>query len=122
VQVVVLVVVLLDVAVVGLLVWRLRILDAKERALRADFAHLTPAAALPPPLEVAFQSGRQRFLTVEILNPLELARAQHKLAGVAGAVAPSAVRALVYEQAAKITRTQLAERGVAADVQIHVAH
>jgi len=36
-------------------------------------------------------------------------------------VAPSAVRAIVYEQAAEITRTRLAEHGVAADVQIHVA-
>jgi hypothetical protein len=121
VQVLVLVVVLLDVAIVGLLMWRLRILDAKERALRAEFAQLTPAAALPAPLEVAFRAGRQRFLTVEILNPLELARAQNKLAGIAGAVAPSAVRALVYDQVAKITRAQLAERGVAADVQVHVA-
>jgi hypothetical protein len=121
VQVAVLVIVLLDAAVVALLVWRLHILDAKERALRAEFAELTPAAALPPPLEEAFRAGRERVLTVEILNPLELARAQHRLAGPAGAVAPSAVRAMVYEQAARITRAQLAERGVAADVQIHVA-
>ena len=116
-----LVVVLLDAAIVALLAWRLHILDARERALRAELAELTPTTPLPPVAEQAFRAGRQRFMTVEILNPLELARAQNKFAGVAGAVAPSAVRAIVYEQAAKITRTRLAEHGVAADVQIHVA-
>jgi hypothetical protein len=121
VQSAVLVVVLLDAAVVALLIWRLRMLDARERALRAEFTLLTPSPALPLPLEEAFRAGRQRFLTVEILNPLELARAQHRLGGVAGAVAPSAIRGIVYDQAAKITRSQLAARGVAADVQIHVA-
>lgn len=120
-QIAVLVIVLLDVAVVALLAWRLRILDAKERALRTEFAELSPGRPLPPPLEQAFLAGRQRVLTVEILNPLELARAQHKLAGVAGALAPAAVRAIVYDQAAKITREQLAKQGVAADVQVHVA-
>ena len=116
-----LVVVLLEAAVVALLAWRLQILDARERALRADLAELAPATTLPPVVEQAFRAGRQRFLTVEILNPLELARERNKFAGVAGVVAPSAVRAIVYEQAAEITRTRLAEHGVAADVQIHVA-
>jgi hypothetical protein len=117
----ILVLVFLDAAVVGLLAWRVQLLNAREQSLRSDLALLAPAPVLPVALEEAFAGGPRRVLTVEILNPLELAKAQHKLAGVASGFAPSAVRALVYDQAAKITRVELAKHGVAADVQIHVA-
>jgi hypothetical protein len=63
VQIAVLVVVLLDVAVVALFVWRVRILDARERALRAEFAQLTPATPLPLPLDEAFRVGRRPLRT-----------------------------------------------------------
>lgn len=120
-QIALLVVVLLALAVLAYLLGRLRSLGVRERALRAELAALDPTAVLPPALERAFTSGSGRVLTVEILNALELAQARHKLAGVAGAVAPDVVRGIVYEQAARITREQLATHGVAADVRVHSA-
>ncbi|MGN6608756.1 MAG: hypothetical protein ACTHMS_17325 [Jatrophihabitans sp.] len=115
-----LVLVLVDIAVLALLARKLLGLDKEQRALRAELAELSPVDSLPPALEKAFAGGRKRLLTVEILNPLELATAQHKLAGVAGSFAPATVRSIVYDQAAKITREQLAKHQVQADVQVHV--
>ena len=120
-QIAVLIVVIVNLGVLALLGRRMLVLDSKQRALRIELAQLGPAEAMPAPLDKAFLAGRKRMLTVEILNPLELATLYNRLAGVAGAVAPNAVRAVVYEQAAKITRDQLAKQSVEADVQVHVA-
>lgn len=120
-QIAALVLVIVNVVLLAVLARKLLALDSAHKALRIELAQLTPAEALAPPLEKAFAAGRKRLLTVEILNPLELATAHNRLAGVAGAVAPGAVRAIVYEQAAKITKEQLAKQQVEADVRVYVA-
>ena len=120
-QIAVLVVVIVNLVVLALLARRLLALDSRQRALGIELAQLGPTEALPAPLDKAFLAGRKRMLTVEILNPLELATLHNRLAGLAGAVAPAAVRSIVYDQAAKITREQLAKQHVEADVQVHVA-
>lgn len=115
--IVLLVLALVDLAGLGYLAVRLRRLDARERAVREGIGALDPAGTLPPAVDEAFAAGR-KVIAVEILNPLELARARNRLAGVAGAVAPGAVRGIVYEQAARLLREQLVEHGVEADVQV----
>ena len=120
-QIAALVIVIVNLVLLGLLARRLLALDSAQKALRIELAQLTPPEALPPALETAFAAGRKRLLTVEILNPLELATAHNKLAGIAGSIAPAAVRALVYEQAAKVTKDQLAKQQVEADVRVYVA-
>jgi predicted cobalt transporter CbtA len=86
-------------------------LEAAVAPLRAEAVRAPDAGALP---------GPGRFLTIEILNPSELARAENKFAPMASAVAPRLLTQIVYAKAAGILREQLAERGVEADVKIHV--
>jgi hypothetical protein len=99
----------------------IRALGAREKAVQARVAELGPVAPMGMNLERAFVAGRKRLLVVEILNPLELAAEKHRLAEVAGGLAPAAVRKMVYEVAAKITKEQLEKQGVHATVEIHVA-
>ena len=120
-DVAVLVLVLVDIAALALIGRKLLALDKEQRALRTELAELSPVESMPPTLERSFAGGRKRVLVVEILNPLELATARHKLAGVAGSFAPETVRSIVYDQAARITREQLGHHQVEADVQVHVA-
>lgn len=94
-------------------------LRRRSRELSAEVAEVT---ALDPPARVdpVFAAGRDRLITIEVLNPVQLAATQNRFAGVAGAVAPDLIRKIVYEQAAKIMREQLVEQGVEADVRVHV--
>ena len=86
-------------------------LEAAVAPLRAEAVRSPDASALPE---------RARFITIEILNPNELAASQNKLAPVAGAIAPTLLNQIVYAKAAGILREQLAGQGVEADVKIHV--
>jgi hypothetical protein len=74
-------------------------------------------AALPAP---ASTTGSRRLITIEILNPIELAGARGRLAGVAGSLAPGITRRIVHEQAVKMVKRQLAAEQVVADVRLHV--
>ncbi|CAM2913018.1 hypothetical protein SKPI104516_09600 [Skermania piniformis] len=106
---------LLFVALLGF-VARLR---RRGRELTESVAELTAA---DPPLRInpVFAAGRNRLITIEVLNPVQLAAGQNRFAGLAGAVAPDLVQQIVYDQAAAIMRQQLAEQGVQADVRVHV--
>jgi hypothetical protein len=64
----------------------------------------TAAAALdrtPPPAVVG---GTRRLISVEILNPIELAGTRGRIAGIAGSLAPGLTRRIVYDQTLKILR------------------
>ena len=79
----------------------------------------TAAAALdrtPPPAVVG---GTRRLISVEILNPIELASARGRLLGLAGSVAPGLTRRMVYDQTAKELKRQLIAQQVIADVHVH---
>jgi hypothetical protein len=79
----------------------------------------------PPPPGIASTpapgaTGRvRRLITVEILNPIELAAARGRVAGIAGSVVPEVTRRIVYDRAAKILERDLAGYDVVADVHIH---
>ena len=64
-------------------------------------------------------SASRRLITIEILNPIELAGTRGRLAGIAGSLAPGITRRVVYEQALKLVRRQLAAERVVADVRLH---
>jgi hypothetical protein len=72
----------------------------------------------PRPPGVA-ERGR-RLITIEVLNPLELASTRAgRLAGLAGTLAPGLTRKLVYDQVYKTLRRELNRMGVHADVRVH---
>ena len=95
----------------------------RRRAVRLEtkVAALVPGAPMAPDLVARFGSGPRRILAVEILNPVELASAKVKAAGLLGAMRPSLVSKVVYDQAAKQVVDQLETQGVLADVRVHVA-
>jgi hypothetical protein len=105
------VLVALDAAVlVGVLV-RVRSRRTDEPPGAAD------ALALPRPSGLR---GRERqVLTIEILDPSEVAASRGRALGLVGALAPGIVRRVVYERTRRIVIDQLAAQGVRADVRLH---
>jgi hypothetical protein len=78
----------------------------------------TEVFAAPRPAGIR---GRdRRVITVEILNPIELATARGgRVAGLAGTLAPGFTRRLVYEQTLRVLRRELGAKDVLADVRVH---
>jgi hypothetical protein len=114
VLVLVIVLIVTNLATLGALAWfELRPVvqprpdDALARSLNA---------ALRPPVST---SGSRRLITIEILNPIELAGSRGRLAGIAGSLAPGITRRIVHEQAMKLVKRQLAAEKVVADVRLH---
>lgn len=66
-------------------------------------------------------SSVRRVITIEILNPIELAGSRGRWLGIAGSLAPGITHRVVYDQAMKLVRRQLAAHKVVADVRLHVA-
>jgi hypothetical protein len=71
--------------------------------------------ALPPGVAL----DAEQLITVEILNPLELATAQSRAATVLHRVRPQLLSRIVYEQAARELEERLGEEGVVAEVRVH---
>ena len=103
------------------LVLQLRSLRARAATLEARVAALVPSPPLAPDLAATLGSGERRLLAVEILNPIELATSKSSAAKLLGAVRPSLLTKVVYEQAAKQVVDQLESEGVLADVRVHAA-
>ena len=62
----------------------------------------------------------RRLITIEVLNPLELATARGgRIAGLAGTLAPGLTRRLVYDRVFRTLRTELDGMAVHADVRLH---
>jgi len=62
----------------------------------------------------------RRLITIEVLNPLELATARGgRIAGLAGSIAPGLTRRVVYDQVFKTLRRELDKMAVHADVRLH---
>jgi len=102
-----------------LLAWVV-ILMRKARRVQTDVAEAARLVNdVPIPVVDPALVTNGVFITVEILNPLEVASARVKLAGVAGTVAPSLITKIVNEQAVKVLRRQLDSQGVRAEVRLH---
>lgn len=93
----------------------------RQAAAILAIGQLEPYRPLPEDLEATFTAGKRRVITIEILNPLELAATQSRFGGVAGALAPRALRRIVYEQAYSNIKEQMVEEGVVAEVGLHAA-
>ena len=79
----------------------------------------TVAAAIDRSTPRVASSTTRRVITIEILNPLELAGTRGRFAGLAGSLAPGLTRRIVYDQAVRTVKRQLAEERVVADVRVH---
>lgn len=87
---------------------------ARQRPDRAAAAALDRS---PRPPTAA--GGTRRLISIEILNPIELAGTRGRILGIAGSLAPGLTRRIVYDRTLKILRTQLVDQHVVADVRIH---
>ena len=92
--------------------WRLRPVDhpTPDPVVAASIEAMRPATST---------SSTRRIITIEILNPIELAGTRGRLAGIAGSLAPGITRRIVYDQAIRNLRHQLVQERVVADVRLH---
>jgi hypothetical protein len=66
-------------------------------------------------------AARPSLISIEILNPMELAAKQSWVAGTLGSITPALVRRLVYQRATQMVREELKDHGVVAEVRQHHA-
>ncbi|MFA5938723.1 MAG: hypothetical protein WC809_05145 [Sinimarinibacterium sp.] len=88
--------------------------------LQQDHAALAGAwDKLPPDAIRLLANERAPVISIEILNPIELASQESEFAGPISTVAPQLIRKIVYQRTAEILRAELSEKGVQADVKVH---
>ena len=92
-----------------------RELDAAKRQLQEWGA--SGLGALAPTVFAAL--GRPALISLEILNPMELAMRESPMAKAFGGLTPELVRREVYKEIHKRLTVQLQEQGVVADVRLH---
>lgn len=110
--------VIAGVAIVAL--WQIRGLRAQLARSQATLAGLaTDLQAAPTELKSVLGDATRHIIAIEILNPMELAASQSKLARNLGAVVPEVVRAEVTKRTVLELTEQLAANGVQAQVQVH---
>ncbi len=104
------------VTLVMLMYWRLRaaVETVEDPEVAAALAALAPIPAT---------IGRpRRFISVEVLNPIELARTRGRVLGIAGSLAPGLTNRLVYDQVVREMRRLFRAQRVVADVHVHAVH
>lgn len=91
------------------------------QALLLESASLgTTNTVIPANLEKLIMERKKRVITIEILNPTELAIAKTKLAKPLMGLAPDTINKLVYKEARDIIAEQMPTFGVNAEVKVHV--
>lgn len=109
-----------NIALIAALFWYKSAVSGELASLRARAATLDPEAGAPPPdIKEIYDDLSSGIITIEILNPMELAAKESWFAGVFGSLAPGALRRLVYKRAGKITKGMLADFGVDGEIGIH---
>jgi hypothetical protein len=84
--------------------------DSTDPAVRSVLA------ATPAPVTAG---ATRRIISVEVLNPIELAATRGRVIGIAGSLAPGITRRIVHEQIVKTLRAELADKQVVAEVHLH---
>lgn len=69
-------------------------------------------------LAQVYERGKRRHLTIEVLNPLEVAAAESSVVRAVGGLTPSLITKLVYDRVKLEVERGLAERNVEARVEI----
>ena len=109
---------LLNLAALGLLLFRFARLRGELAQLRARSETLAGGALQVPEDMRRMAREGAAMLSIRILNPMELAAQKHWMAGVAGRLTPGIVRRIVSHEAAKIVRQELPKYGVIAEVEV----
>lgn len=107
------------VSVALLLLWQ-RSHQQTQALLLETAALATNNSVMPAKLSKLLMERNKRIITVEILNPTELAIAKTALAKPFVGIAPDTINTLVYKEARDIIADQLPSFGVNAEVKIHV--
>jgi len=105
-------------ALLALCAGLLWLLARLQRRLTELQARLDASPQLPLPLG---NGGSKTHIAIRILNPIELATRETRLAPAAARLAPRMIERIVYERAATQIAQQMAEQGVVAEVKAHVA-
>lgn len=69
-------------------------------------------------LAQVYERGKRRHLTIEVLNPLEVAAAESSVVRAVGGLTPSLITKLVYDRVKAEVERGLAERQVEARVEV----
>lgn len=94
----------------------------QSRALQQETTGLQAASnALPADLDKLLGKQNKRVITVEILNPIELAVDKTFLAKPLIGLSPGTLNKIVYAEARDIIAKQLPGFGVKAEVKIHAS-
>lgn len=89
------------------------------RARRSTPVPAGVAEVFEAPRPPAVTGRERRLITIEVLNPLELASSRGgRIAGLAGSLAPNLTRRIVYQQVFKTLRSELDRMAVHADVRL----
>jgi hypothetical protein len=93
----------------------------QTQALLLEVAALTSAnKVIPADLNNIVMEHKKRVITVEILNPIELAVAKSAFVTPLMGMSPDTINKFVYKEARDIIAKQLPDFGVNAEVKIHV--
>ena len=101
---------------IGLLAWVLKL--RQQLAVLEAQSKVTAARLGTAPVAVRDAAGKPMLLTIEILNPVELARKESWFAGAFGSLTPTLLRRIVYARTLVIMQEQLLQFDVKADVQL----
>lgn len=92
------------------------------RSLQAQCQQLQLVAqTLPEDARALLGTERPLLLSIEILNPMQVAAQQSWLANAFGSLTPGLVRRIVYERAQDIVRQEVLKHGLEAEVRLHRA-
>jgi hypothetical protein len=112
----------LNVLALALVAWRVSQLRSMAASLKKEMDDLAPAAVLAAPeLGEFFADAKSDVITVEILNPMQLAAKESWFADVFGSLTPALVRKTVLERTQQIMDKELRKYGVEAVVSIRPA-
>ena len=104
--------VLVGISALGLLRMRRELAE-----LRSSAAELVPEEPLPPEL-IKLVGDSSIVLSLQVLNPMELAAQKHWLAGAAGRLTPGVVQPIVANEVLRMVRSEMLRFDVKADVRL----
>lgn len=118
-----LIVLFLAVLVIAFLGWRLQALKREFAALDQRLAETGQSlGASKPDLDRLLGQNTETVVTIEILNPLQLAARQNWFADKFGGLSPGLIRRIVYDKTRKQCAEILAQMGAEAKVEVRRGH